>query len=61
MLKDYLSKSGYKKAMKVVALEDVLLELQGISAMIDLEKYHISIYGNPAGDKVWSWSLKGHH
>lgn len=61
MLKKHLSESGYTKAMKIIALEDVLLEMDGNSTMRDSEKYYVTIYGNPKKDKLWGWSFEGHH
>lgn len=61
MLKKHLSESGYTKAMKIIALEDVLLEMDGNSTMRDSEKYYVTIYGDPKKDKLWGWSFEGHH
>ncbi|MGX1929290.1 DUF3500 domain-containing protein [Flagellimonas sp. 2504JD4-2] len=61
MLKSHLSQSGYQKTLKIIALEDVLLELEGNANMRDSDKYHIAFYGNPLSDPVWGWSFEGHH
>ncbi|WP_190809156.1 DUF3500 domain-containing protein [Flagellimonas sp. S3867] len=61
MLKTHLSQSGYEKAMKIIALEDVLLELEGNASMRDSEKYHIAFHGDPKSDAIWGWSFEGHH
>ncbi|MEX0315920.1 MAG: DUF3500 domain-containing protein [Allomuricauda sp.] len=61
MLKNHLSQSGYQKTMDIIALEDVLLELEGNANMRDSSKYYIAIYGNPQKDHVWGWSFEGHH
>ncbi|WP_136468131.1 DUF3500 domain-containing protein [Flagellimonas onchidii] len=61
MLKSHLSQSGYQKAMKIIELEDVLLELEGNANMRDSSKYYISVYGDPNKDHIWGWSFEGHH
>lgn len=61
MLKHHLSQSGYNKTMDIMSLENVLAEETGDTHMRDINKYHISVYGNPAKDEVWSWTFEGHH
>jgi len=61
LLKNHLSASGYTKTMKIIALEDVLLEMDGNSTMRDSENYYVTVYGDPSKDKLWGWSFEGHH
>ena len=61
LLKSHLSESGYDKARRIIALEDVLAELGEDPDYRDPEKYHISIYGDPGKDDTWGWSFEGHH
>ncbi|WP_420602209.1 DUF3500 domain-containing protein [Flagellimonas sp.] len=61
MLKSHLSQSGYQKTLKIIDLENVLLELEGNANMRDAEKYYIAFYGNPKSEHVWGWSFEGHH
>lgn len=61
LLQSSLSESGYNKAMKIIDLENVLLEISGDSIMRDSEKYSVAFYGNPEKDSLWSWSFEGHH
>ncbi len=61
LLQSSLSESGYKKAMKIIDLENVLLEITGDSIMRDSDKYSVAFYGNPEKDSLWSWSFEGHH
>ncbi|MGW9686708.1 DUF3500 domain-containing protein [Flagellimonas sp. 2504JD1-5] len=61
MLQSHLSQSGYQKVKKIIALEEVLLELEGNSNMRDAEKYYIAFYGDPKSNHVWGWSFEGHH
>ncbi len=61
MLQYHLSEAGYHKTMDIMSLENVLAEETGDTHMRDINKYHISIYGDPAKDQVWSWTFEGHH
>ncbi len=61
MLQYHLSEAGYNKTMDIMSLENVLAEETGDTHMRDINKYHISIYGDPAKDQVWSWTFEGHH
>ncbi|NNE97749.1 MAG: DUF3500 domain-containing protein, partial [Pyrinomonadaceae bacterium] len=61
LLKSHLSKSGYDKALRIIALEKILAEIENSPRTRDPEKYHLAFYGNPAEDKVWAWSFEGHH
>ncbi|MEO1011425.1 MAG: DUF3500 domain-containing protein [Bacteroidota bacterium] len=61
LLKQHLSVSGYEKTLKIMALEDVLLEMGSNPEMRDSEKYYITFYGDPEKDAIWSWSFEGHH
>ncbi|MFD2098197.1 DUF3500 domain-containing protein [Flagellimonas iocasae] len=61
MLQYHLSQAGYNKTMDIMSLENVLAEQTGDTFMRDKNKYHISVYGDPEKDKVWSWTFEGHH
>ena len=61
LLRTYLSETGYNKTRKIMDLENVLLELGDNIAMRDVEKYHMTFYGDPTKDKLWAWSYEGHH
>ncbi len=61
LLQTSLSESGYTKTVKIIALENVLLELTKDSVMRDPDKYFVAFYGNPEKDKLWAWSFEGHH
>lgn len=61
LLQSSLSESGYKKTMKIMNLENVLLEITGDSIMRNPDKYSVAFYGNPEKDSLWSWSFEGHH
>lgn len=61
MLQDQLSEAGFKKILRIIDLENVLVDLGGDSEFRDAEKYFIAIYGDPLKDKLWAWSFEGHH
>jgi hypothetical protein len=61
LLQSSLSESGYKKTMKIMNLENVLLEITGDSIKRNPDKYSLAFYGNPDKDSLWSWSFEGHH
>jgi len=57
-----LSQTGYIKAATIMSLEEVLRVLEGDSAgRRDPEKYHFSIFGQPADKGVWGYRIEGHH
>ncbi len=64
LLKSSLSVQGYKKATDVMALENVLREVEGRGAddtYRDPKKFFFTIFGTPSKDKPWGWRLEGHH
>jgi hypothetical protein len=61
LLQTSLSKTGYTKTVKIMDLENVLLELSGDPVMRDPGKYAVAFYGNPENDSLWAWSFEGHH
>ncbi|HSM64402.1 MAG TPA: DUF3500 domain-containing protein [Gillisia sp.] len=61
LLQSSLSKSGYKKTIQIISLENVLLDISGDSIMRNPDKYSVAFYGNPEKDSLWSWSFEGHH
>lgn len=59
-LRLHLSEMGYKKTQDVIALEQILFEMEG-SSKRDTELYFLSFFGNPQKDHIWGWSFEGHH
>jgi hypothetical protein len=56
-----LSEHSFAQAMAIVALEEVL-DLQEQRAMNRHSgDYFMIVFGDPAGDDVWSWRFEGHH
>lgn len=64
LLESAVSQLGYKKARTIMTLEAILRELekgrQG-TPLRDPERYYFTVFGKPAGDGRWGWSVEGHH
>lgn len=56
-----LSHHGFSTAMQVMALEQVLHEMENGSAKRDPAKYHLFLFGVPSNDATWGWRIEGHH
>jgi hypothetical protein len=67
LLQAGMSLNGYTKALSVMALENVLRELEvsrhGVIAgdFRNPDMYFFSFYGRPAFEDTWGWRLLGHH
>jgi hypothetical protein len=56
-----LSHQGYRKALEVMSLEQVLFEMGDNPKTRDPGNYFISVFGTPSVDGTWGWRLEGHH
>lgn len=64
LLKASLSEQGYQKASNIMALENILREVENRPAddkYRDPLNYYITIFGNPDEKNIWGWRLEGHH
>jgi hypothetical protein len=61
LLRTFLSETGYNKTMKIIDLENILLQMSGDSIMRNPENYSVAFYGNPEQDSLWAFSFEGHH
>jgi len=64
LLNASLSEQGYTKATGIVALENILRELESRDAndtYRDPLNYYVTIFGTPSKDKPWGWRFEGHH
>jgi hypothetical protein len=63
LLHSGLSEVGYEKATTIMSLEAILHELEkGKGTNIrDAERYYFTIFGAPALQGKWGWSVEGHH
>jgi hypothetical protein len=56
-----LSHDGFSKALNIMALEQVLREIENDNPRRDPAMYHVFIFGSPSYDKTWGWRVEGHH
>ena len=56
-----LSHHGFSTAMQVMALEQVLHEMENGNMKRDPTKYHVFLFGTPSDDGTWGWRIEGHH
>lgn len=62
LLKAGLSQLGYETATAIMALEQVLRELQqGNQFARDSTAYYITVFGSPSASGTWAWRFEGHH
>jgi hypothetical protein len=57
-----LSQSGYIKATTIMSIEDILRIVEkDTKGRRNPEKYHFSVFGDPAGTAPWGYRVEGHH
>jgi hypothetical protein len=56
-----LSEHAYAQAMGIVALEEVLDRQEQWRRGRHSRDYWVSVFGDPEGDRPWSWRFEGHH
>lgn len=64
LLRSCLSKLGYDKAVKIMALEGILHELEKDRSggpIRDPERYYFTLFGEPSDEGRWGLSIEGHH
>ena len=64
LLKTSLSEQGFQKAINIMALENVLREVESRpndDTYRDPLNYYLTIFGNPDDESIWGWRLEGHH
>lgn len=63
LLRAALSEVGYDKASKIMALEDVLQQLEGEGRRWprDSQLYYVTLFGTPSDSDPWGLSFEGHH
>ena len=62
LLNSALSQQGFTKATNIMSLEDILRIMEKDSGeRRNPEKYHFSIFGEPAEKGVWGFRVEGHH
>ena len=64
LLKTSLSDQGFQKANNIMALENILREVESRGAddtYRDPLNYYLTIFGNPDSNNPWGWRIEGHH
>ncbi len=64
LLNTSLSEVGYKKTTEIMALENILKEIENRSESDnhrDPVNYYFTIFGTPSDTKPWAWRIEGHH
>lgn len=67
LLKASLGNEGFRKTKEIIALENVLLELEGGKFQMadgsgrDELNYHFCVFNDPATQQFWGWRFEGHH
>lgn len=60
-LNSALSHRGFNKAVNIMALEQILHEMENSNPKRDPSMYHFLIFGEPSTTKTWGWRFEGHH
>lgn len=62
LLRSGLSQRGFARAEAIVALENVLKEIEaGRGPRRDPTLYYVTVFGTPAPGATWAWRFEGHH
>jgi len=62
LLRAALSDAGYRKAMDIMRLEEVLRAIERVRRhRRDPDNYAWSIFGDPESKAAWGWRVEGHH
>jgi hypothetical protein len=56
-----LSDRGYRKALDIMRLEEILRTLGDRPDVRDPENYAFAVFGDPTGHGPWAWRAEGHH
>ena len=61
LIQTALSHRGYSTSLQIMALEQILHEMENNSPKRDPEKYHLFVFGTPSLKTSWGWRIEGHH
>jgi len=61
LLHSALSHKGYLQSVTIMALEQILHDLENENPIRDPELYYVSIFGEPKESGSWGWRFEGHH
>ncbi len=66
LLRTVLSQQGYQKLMFIIQSDQDIRErlskaLSAIAHRYGNQNYWLTVFGEPAADKIWAWKFEGHH
>jgi hypothetical protein len=61
LLSSATSHRGLNKSLNIMALEQILHEMENNSPRRDPSLYHFYIFGTPSTSQTWGWRVEGHH
>ncbi len=61
LLQSALSHQGMNKALNIMALEQILRDLENDNPGRDPSRYFFLIFGKPSAQSTWGWRVEGHH
>jgi hypothetical protein len=61
LLNSATSHRGLSKSLNIMALEQILHEMENNSPRRDPSLYHFYIFGKPSTADTWGWRVEGHH
>lgn len=61
LLRQVLSSAGYNKMRLVMATQDVMRELGQGPRSRNSERFSLSVFGEPAAERIWGLRIEGHH
>jgi len=61
LLQTPLSHRGYSQSVQIMAMEQILHELENANPRRDPQKYHLFVFGKPSSTETWGWRIEGHH
>jgi hypothetical protein len=61
LLQTELSPLGLETARRVMALDQILFEIEGRNPIRDPEAYNLVFFGDLGSTSGWSWRFEGHH
>ncbi len=57
-----LSQVGFIKASTIMSVEEIVRVIEAdTTGHRDAERFHFTIFGDPAATGVWAWRVEGHH
>lgn len=61
LLHTALSNEGYGRAEAIMALENVLRDIENDPVKRDPAQYFVTVFGTPSESATWGWRFEGHH